>query len=435
MKRSTFGPTLLALIALAIAPVLTPAASAEMCTIDARPAATLLLPYFEVDLVNQDCITTLFSINNASATPTVAHVTLWTDLSIPVLDFDVYLTGYDVQTINLRDILVHGNLPVTGPTDEVSNRGDFSDPHDNFFGTCGVTPGDPPRYNNPVLSGLQLQHFQTSFLGEQSPVTGDCAGLFYGDDIARGYITIDDTNQCSLEFPADLGYFGPDGTGIASNHNQLWGDFFFVDPQNNFAQGETLVHIEAQDGFIGGPNLYTFYARYTNGAGFADNREPLARTFATRHLSGGTFTGGTDLVVWRDSKSGSTARFLCGTVPVWFPLAQEQIVIFDEEENPVTVQGPPVSGIPDLPDPLPFPAEAQRVQVGGPALPIPAGWENGWLYLDLDQIFFGGYQPVNPSASQAWVIALMSAQGRFSVGFDAIQLDTACSVDNPFPFI
>lgn len=430
MKRATFALVLLALVV----PAFAPAASAEMCTIDDRPAATLLLPYFEVDLVNVDCITTLFSVNNASATPTVAHVTLWTDLSVPVLDFDIYLTGYDVQTINLQDILRHGNLPVTAPIDEVSNRGLFSDPHDDFFGTCGTTPGDPPRYQNPVLSGLELQHFRSSFLGEPSPITGDCAALNYGDGIARGYITIDDTNQCSLEFPADAGYFGPDGTGIASNHNQLWGDFFYVDPQNNFAQGETLVHVEAQDGFTGGPNMYTFYARYTSGAGFADNREPLARTFATRHVSGGAFTGGTDLVVWRDSKSSSTARFPCGTVPAWFPLGQEGVTIFDEEENPVTVEGPPVSGIPDQPQPIPFPAEAQRTQVGGPALPVPAGFENGWLHLDLDQLFPGGYLPVNPSASQAWVIALMSAQGRFSVGFDAIQLDTACSTENPFLF-
>ena len=88
---------------------------------DNVPAATLLLPYFEVDLDNADGITTLFSVNNASAAPALAHVTIWTDLSVPILDFDVYLTGYDVQSFNLRDILVDGTLPVTGP--DVSNLG------------------------------------------------------------------------------------------------------------------------------------------------------------------------------------------------------------------------------------------------------------------------------------------------------------------------
>src|SRR5215210_4108614 len=71
-------------------------------TIDAVPAATLLLPYFEVDLTNANGVDTLFSINNASATAILAHVTIWSDQSVPVLDFDVYLTGYDVQTISLR---------------------------------------------------------------------------------------------------------------------------------------------------------------------------------------------------------------------------------------------------------------------------------------------------------------------------------------------
>jgi len=42
--------------------------SAVICTIDAVPAATLLLPYFEVDLNNPNGLTTLFSVNNASAT-------------------------------------------------------------------------------------------------------------------------------------------------------------------------------------------------------------------------------------------------------------------------------------------------------------------------------------------------------------------------------
>src|SRR6202034_4755931 len=41
--------------------------SAVICTIDAVPAASLLLPYFEVDLSNPNGLTTLFSLNNAAA--------------------------------------------------------------------------------------------------------------------------------------------------------------------------------------------------------------------------------------------------------------------------------------------------------------------------------------------------------------------------------
>jgi hypothetical protein len=91
---------------------LAPPAGAVTCALDDVPAATLLLPYFEVDLDNPLGRTTLFSINNASASAVLTNVTLWTDLGIPALYFQVYLTGYDVQTINLRDLFA-GVLPRT----------------------------------------------------------------------------------------------------------------------------------------------------------------------------------------------------------------------------------------------------------------------------------------------------------------------------------
>ncbi len=97
-----------------------PARAAE--SIDAQhvtndPGATLLLPYFEAQVPKKiggkaPGITTLFSINNASATAILAHVTIWTDLAVPVTTFNVYLTGYDVQTIDMVDIL-NGKLPIT----------------------------------------------------------------------------------------------------------------------------------------------------------------------------------------------------------------------------------------------------------------------------------------------------------------------------------
>jgi hypothetical protein len=110
-----------------------------ICTVDDVPAATLLLPYFEVDLDDENGINTLFSINNASATAVLAHVVLWTDLSVPVLDFNIYLTGYDVQTVNLREVIALGWLPITAsdgqdPTDTISNQGMFS--QDINFASC-----------------------------------------------------------------------------------------------------------------------------------------------------------------------------------------------------------------------------------------------------------------------------------------------------------
>src|SRR6185436_10792383 len=75
----------------------------DSCDISVVPAATLLLPIFDVNLAAAAGAsdTTLFTITNVSALPQIAHVTVWTDWSFPVLDFNIFLTGYDVQAINL----------------------------------------------------------------------------------------------------------------------------------------------------------------------------------------------------------------------------------------------------------------------------------------------------------------------------------------------
>jgi hypothetical protein len=410
-------------------------AGAVICTADDVPAATLLLPYFEVDLANQWGIGTLFSINNASATAVLAHVVLWSDLSVPVLDFNVYLTGYDVQTINLWDILVNGVLPRTAsdgqdPNDTISPQGAFS--QDINFASCA---GQLPP---PTLPASFTQHLQLSLTGQASPILGNrCAGRALGDNVARGYITIDAVNNCTLRFPGDAGYFAPGGSGDATNQNVLWGDYFYVKDMANLAEGETLVHVEASatnpETSVSGQ--YTFYGRYVSWTA-ADNREPLATNFAVRFVTGGAFDGGTDLLVWRDSKVNQ-APFTCpavaGTRPPWFPLGQEGIVIFDEEEQPEIPQTFPVSPQPPQQGIVPFPAEAQRTQVDGSDLPVTPGF--GWLYLDLNTTVAaaGSNPPEDPAAAQAWVTAVMTAEGRFAVGFDAIQLDSACRANHVVP--
>src|SRR3984893_12846406 len=88
----------------------------DSCDIGVTPAATLLLPYFEVETTSRST-NTLFTITNTSRFPQIAHVVLWTDWSFPVLDFNIFLTGYDVQPINLYDVIVRGIVaPPSGTT-------------------------------------------------------------------------------------------------------------------------------------------------------------------------------------------------------------------------------------------------------------------------------------------------------------------------------
>lgn len=425
MKKTALCLALLGLLALG------GQALAVICTIDEVPAATLLLPYFEVDLnaANGSGANTLFSINNASATAVLAHVVVWSDLSVPVLDFNIYLTGYDVQTVNLWNILVQGVLPQTAsagqdPTDTISPKGTFS--QDINFASCNNLL--PP----PTLPASFVSHLKASLTGQSSSVLGGCAGRALGDNIARGYITVDTVNSCTLLFPGDAGYFAPGGSGIATNQNVLWGDYFYVNSAANFADGNPLVHIEASatnpETSLSGD--YTFYGRYDNPVwGAADNREPLATNYAARFINGGDFSGGTDFIVWRDSKVNQK-KFTCPAAtgnPFWYPLGQEGIVIFDEQEHPQVPQTFPVSPQPQNPGLVPFPAEAQSTHVGGDSLPVPYNF--GWMWLDLNTTVAAPAvnNPNDPAAAQAFVTVRMTSQGRFSVGFDAIKLDSACT--------
>lgn len=412
-------------LALALVLVSASPAIADICTVDAVPAATLLLPHFEVDLDNADGFNTLFAIGNASDAPVLAHVTFWTDYSIPTIDFDVYLTGYDIQSFSLRDIFVNGTLPQTGPDDSLSNRGEFSDAHEVFPGCSdGLPIGNLPAQ---FLTDLLVP----AHTGQSVPFgdfDGDCAGADYGDNVARGYITVDYVTACSTDFPNTLGYFA----NTAGFENVLWGDFFYVDPANNFAQGETLVHVEAcsdgstdpecLSGSVDSADNYTFYGRYVNWDG-SDRREPLANIFATRYLSDLGAFDGTDLVCWRDAKY-DPSTFTCGGRPAGFPLGQEDVVIFDEEENPQTVEQTNISpGIPGQ-DVLVCPLESQFTEVGSSNLPVE--FDFGWVFLNLNHSQAEAEAGAPPQVAQAYVGTLMAASGRFSVGFDAIQLSSAC---------
>ncbi len=400
-------------------------ASAAIGTIDDVPAATLLLPYFELDIANQNGMNTLFSINNASATAVLAHVTVWTDQSVPAVDFDVYLTGYDVQTISLRDILQNGNLPRTAsvgqdPNDTISPQGPVS--QDINFASCSVLP-----YAPGAVSVSFRNHLQAWFQGNQSPATGNCAGSKQPDtNILRGYVTVDTVNACNLFFPSDFAFYAP----FLTFQNVLWGDYLYVNPSQHFAHGETMVSIEAclVDNETGPiccfmPGDHTFYGIY-NGATGADCREPLPTVQHLRYLQGGGqgggFSGGTAYLVWREADESDTA-YNCNLQgpSTWYPLEATQIVIFDEQEQPVTTEDCP-SGDPTCEQEVLIPNEAQRVDV---ATDLLAPFDFGWIYLNLQ------HPEVIPiygdTAAQTWVTGVMEAEGRYSVSFDAIQLDNA----------
>lgn len=298
----------------------------DSCDIGVTPAATLLLPYFEVE-VNEPVTTartTLFSITNTSYKPQIAHVTLWTDWSFPVIDFNIFLTGYDVQSINLYDLLGGGGRPgfIASPTGTSFNTtpannntqvpGGFATPaannaNPNFLTTaaadCAALPGNiPPLLLQDAVALLTTGRSTGNIISCPTTTGGTTQAQVGGNHPGRaiGYATIDVAATCSIALPTDENYY----TTEILFDNVLIGEYYDVNPDpattgaaaGNYAGGNPMVHIRAIP--EGGPagaaavptNLpYTFYDRYTPAATpRVDRRQPLPSTFAARWISGGT---------------------------------------------------------------------------------------------------------------------------------------------------
>ncbi len=174
--------------------------------------------------------------------------------------------------------------------------------------------------------------------------------------------------------PSDSGYFADNGTGVATNSNALTGESRVVHKRQKYGLTTPLVALEASDD---DPRLNkdTFYETYTGRGSHADRREPLGKTWGARYLAVNRKTV-SELVVWRDTDPGSEP-FECGQLGelgenAWYPLLQDEIVAYEDAEEALEV---PES---------PFPAATQVVQIGKSGLPLPGGFDRGWVYLDLD---------------------------------------------------
>lgn len=408
----------------------------DSCDISVAPAATLLLPYFEVDLTSRTGEQTIFTITNVSNEEQVAHITLWTDYSYPVIDFNVYLTGYDVQSINLYDVIALGQIAPTRGTgfeDPGSPEGDFSG--DNPL-VLEESCRNLPAQLNPVYITRMQQAFTVGTvpaLGSAAACTGIGSSVTSGTNPGRlngnaiGYATIDVASRCGTQLPSDPGYFTLGGEALFDN--VLIGDYQQINSGQNFAQGNPLVHIRAiPEGGVPGDGTVTnfdrtFYSRYQAAATpTADRRQPLPATFAARWINGGTGSFETFLKIWREgSVDGAAACTGAGDVSPANITQVTEFVTFDEEENAfgAAPEEGPVSPPITLEFTLP---ETGRVPFDSASFPqVDNGAIAGWLYMNLDNADEDGV------ASQNWVIVSMRAEGRYSVDFDAAWLGNGCS--------
>ena len=304
---------------------------AEMCAVDAVPAATLLVPYFEVDYLNLGGRNTVVTIRNSSPEPALAHLTLWTDWGAPTLDFDLFLTGYGVETFDLYELFANGTLPITA--DEQTDPADTISPHgrsewDGSFPDCDlIFPFFPGIVAGSLLERIQQGHTG----GPISGLGGNCLGGVQADGVARGYITVDSVSMCSLLFPSDSGYFMEGGLGVANDDNKLTGEVRLIDSTTGVASSLKVAHIEADPTFEGDSGA-TFYGRLVGNDG-SDDREPLGSVWSVPFSGAGSISRlpptpptGTEFLVWRDSGSSEVlpGGATCGVGPAHLPLETTQ---------------------------------------------------------------------------------------------------------------
>ncbi|MFN2386871.1 MAG: hypothetical protein ABR576_11420 [Thermoanaerobaculia bacterium] len=443
-------------------------ASAITCTVDQRPAATLLVPYFEVAYNADGTLTTgagardtLLTIVNASAAPMIAHVNVFNERSVLVLDYNIALTGFDVQAMSIGQVLL-GNLPRTGYIDGGGTLRDACQrnpsapvypapngfirvrpafpalPEDNTLATTlypipAYPPGSPFAFQ--VIDSLD----STSDQLECDPVDGVISGLI------RGYITIDHVNYCNLSNPRDANYYLFDAIG---NENNLWGEVIFLSGAGVGTFGGSTVNIEADASLDGAGQTEsvprrTFYRRYWSTAtetacsncgsgiattdllisspwntGIGDRREPLGLKYAARYFEGSGVS--TAFRVWRGSSSpledltGTPGGNCTDTLPT------VALTFYDEDENTVT------AGVCPSPCTQPsfnFPLETQRLGAAG--FSRPAGAVAGWVNMS----FFNSTGPRGGVLDQAWVEYEFQGPGAFlSMSAPGTQLDpTTCS--------
>ena len=454
--------TLMTCLAIAALFAIAGSASAITCTIDQRPAATLLVPYFEATFnpdgtpsgTGANARDTLVTICNASSAPMIAHVNVFNERTELVLDFNIALTGFDCQSMSMARVL-QGFLPAT-PVNTA---------HTPVTSDACQRNGSAGVYSPPSVSGeyLRIRPVDTA-----TPLDNTLATTLYpqpawpagssfafgvldsldetDDSVAcggvdgtitnpiRGYVVIDHANYCNLSNPNDPNYYLRDAIGMENN---LFGEVIFTSGSGIPTMGGSTVNIEADPSLAGDvnsePRIRTFYARYVGAdvlcspgncsqfstnpwnQGIGDQREPLGLKYAARWFS--TAGVSSNFNVWRSSAGSLTdllgpggANFCTDVEPV------VTLIFFDEDENTVT------SGVCPSPCTQPtfnFPLETQRRNISSFAGSIPS-FAAGWVSMS----FANTSAPLGGTLDQAWVEYDFQGPGAFlSASTPATQLD------------
>src|SRR5207253_4203247 len=143
--------------------------------------------------------------------PQNTHVTIWTDWGFPVVSFNVFLTGYDTQSISLYDVVINGiiapkNANLTaGGTSSNTAPGSVSSANganpNLTIANCHDLPGiisSPLR--TAITSALTTGVYNAAGFSLSCGTTtrvGSAAATHHTITSAVGYVTIDVTAACT----------------------------------------------------------------------------------------------------------------------------------------------------------------------------------------------------------------------------------------------
>jgi hypothetical protein len=362
------------LTALSAALLLAQPLHAGFGALDAETGATLLLPYFEVDLDDPNGENTVFRVANAGLDPVIAHVVLWTDWAVVSFGFEIYVEANGAVDISMRDVF-DGSHPAPVPLVLLAARTSGGIP----IGEC----------SSGFLGTEVVSHLTDAHTGRPSAVFGErCSASFFGDRIARGFVTVDVLEACTNFLPDTPAYFS--GAGQVSTENVLWGTFAQINRGNATAAGERLVAIEADSALTG----FSFFSNLTNTGG-DDFREALPSAWGAPFYN--SEERSTDVILWRDPGEPTTPR-PCDSAPGWLPLdfGTFEMIDVDGARVDVSAFGP-------------FPLATNRVRVDSDPLPTP--YDSGWIRADLTTKIEIGATPSGifiPFAPQAYMLVLHS---------------------------
>jgi hypothetical protein len=389
----------------AVTTLLSPPARAEFGTLDVVPAATLLLPYFEVDIENDVSVRTIFTLRNPTGSAAIAHIMLFTDYGVGTLAFDVVVLAHSQQRFDLKDIIVSNSRELVNDSPV---QDPLPDPTEDALFANGFETGDLSGWDGH-LSDISIEELRAYHTGAVASRTGKVGGFAHGDSIARGYVLIDSVATAGIpDFPSAPGYFVSGGFGFARNTNIFTGEYQMIDDPENSSIGNAMVHIEASGPGGTVPGDYTFYGRYI-AAVAADNREPLATQWNVRINNAGIFNGGTHYIYWRDTKVSQLA-LTPPALPSWYPLDQPILTATNDDGLSVSIGNDADSY---------FPLACGRVKADGTDLSLP--YDQGFLQIDFSTVS----GPIFSNFDQGLIISEHRVNGRFKTGNYGLQLNNA----------